>query len=198
MNPAWGIDWGRFIDIDKRQDDGPPDVQAKRLQFAYRLDTALVNPLSKLPQSVASDPPPSLAERNHRRGWRLGLPSGQQVAHRMGVPPLPDEQILIGQAVDTPATPLPSIASVSPVFAGNCPLWTYIFAEAMQHKKSIKLPVAEDVIVNTPQLGPVGGRIVAEVFLGLMFNDKHSLLTLAPHWRPVPSRTRVPALRSRT
>src|SRR6266571_3255821 len=39
MNPAWGIDWGRFINIDVRSYDGPPTVQQKRLQFAYRLDT---------------------------------------------------------------------------------------------------------------------------------------------------------------
>jgi hypothetical protein len=184
MNPAWGIDWGRFIDIDVRAYDGDDAVKSKRLQFAYRLDTALVNPLSNLPLSVASDPPPSLAERNLLRGWRLGLPSGQQVAYSMGVPPLADEQILLGQGVDNPDAPLPNILTVSDVFKGNCPLWTYIFAEAMQHRKAVKLPVIEDVSVNTPQLGPVGGRIVAEVFVGLMFADKHSLLNLAPQWQP--------------
>src|SRR5436305_2070323 len=41
-----------------------------------------------------------------------------------------------------------------------------------------------DVTINTPRLGPVGGRIVAEVFLGLMFGDAHSLLSLDPHWHP--------------
>ena len=185
MNPDWGIDWGRFIDIDVRQYDDGDDVKAKRLQFAYRLDTALVNPLSKLPPAVAGDPPPSLAERNLRRGWRLGLPSGQQVAYRMGVRPLADDQILLGQAVDKPDNPLPNILSVSTVFRGNCPLWTYVFAEAMQHVKAVQAPVQEkNITINTPQLGPVGGRIVAEVFVGLMFNDKHSLLTLAPQWQP--------------
>jgi hypothetical protein len=184
MNPAWGIDWGRFIDIDQRPYDGDDAVKAKRLQFAYRLDTALVNPLSNLPASVASDPPPSLAQRNLLRGWRLGLPSGQQVAHRMGVRPLSDEKIVLGQGVDTPDKPLPSITTVSPVFAGNCPLWAYIFAEAMQHKTPVRIPVSENITVSTPQLGPVGGRLVAEVFLGLMFNDNHSLLNLAPNWQP--------------
>jgi hypothetical protein len=184
MNPAWGIDWGRFIDIDVRKYDGSATEQSKRLQFAYRLDTALVNPLSMLPLSVAADPPPSLAERNLLRGWRLGLPSGQHVAHRMGVTPLADEEILIGQGVDKPDAPLPDILSVAPVFKGNCPLWTYILAEAMRHQEPVKIPVVEDVTITTPRLGPVGGRIVAEVFLGLMFKDKHSLPTLAPHWQP--------------
>lgn len=184
MNPAWGLDWGRFIDIDKRNYDGSAADQSKRLQFAYRLDTSLVNPLSMLPASVARDPPPSLAARDLLRGWRLGLPSGQRVAHRMNVTPLADADILIGKAVDEPDEPLPNILSISPVFKNNCPLWTYILAEAMHHQEAVKIPVNEDITINTPRLGPVGGRIVAEVFLGMMFNDKHSLLTLQPDWHP--------------
>jgi hypothetical protein len=183
MNPAWGLDWGRFIDTDIRNYDGSASDQGKRLQFAYRLDTSLVNLLSRLPQSVVSDPPPSLAARNLLRGWRLGLPSGQRVAHRMGVVPLTDENILIGKAVDTNPD-LSSILAVSPVFRHNCPLWTYVLAEAIQHKEPVKIPVNENVTINTPRLGPVGGRIVMEVFLGLMFNDKQSLLTLQPNWQP--------------
>ena len=30
----------------------------------------------------------------------------------------------------------------------------------------------------------MGGRIVAEVFLGLMFGDRQSYLNLDPNWRP--------------
>ena len=183
MNPAWGIDWGRFIDLDIRTYDGTADDNKKRLQFAYRLDTSLVNPLKTLPPSVASNPP-SLAERNLLRGWRLGVPSGQAIARAIDVKPLEDEEILIGQGVDKPTDPLPNILSVSNVFAGNCPLWTYVLAEAMHHRKSVKLPVKENVSVNTPQLGPVGGRIVAEVFLGLMFADPNSLLNIDPAWTP--------------
>jgi hypothetical protein len=185
MNPAWGIDWGRFIDLDVRTYDGTDAENKKRLQFAYRLDTSLVNPLSDLPPAVASAPS-SLPERNLTRGWRLGLPSGQAVARAMGIKPLHDEEILIGQGVDQPDKPLKNILTVGKdrVFADNCPLWTYILAEAMHHKKSVKLPVKENVSINTPQLGPVGGRIVAEVFLGLMFADQYSLLNLDPAWTP--------------
>jgi hypothetical protein len=63
-------------------------------------------------------------------------------------------------------------------------LWTYILAEAMHFKEKVRIPVKERISVNTPRLGPVGGRIVAEVFLGLMFGDKHSLMTLWPNWQP--------------
>ncbi len=51
-------------------------------------------------------------------------------------------------------------------------------------QEAVKIPVKENVSITTPRLGPVGGRIVAEVFLGLMFGDNHSLLSLAPHWQP--------------
>jgi hypothetical protein len=185
MIPNWGIDWGRFIDIDTRTYDGTPDQNKQRLQFAYRIDTSVVNPLSNLPPAVAANPS-SLAERNLLRGWRLGLPSGQHVAKAMGVTPMDDKDILIGKGVDTPAAgeePF-SISTLGSAFTKNCPLWTYILAEAMHHQETVKIPVKESVSITTPRLGPVGGRIVAEVFLGLVFGDNHSLLSLDPTWQP--------------
>ncbi len=183
MNPAWGIDWGRMIDIDIRKYDGTDVDNKKRLQFAYRLDTSLVNPLKHLPAAVASNPS-SLAQRNLERGWRLGLPSGQSVARAMRIRPLADNDIRIGKAVDGASDDTKSIVEVDPVFANNAPLWTYILAEAIQFKETVTIPVQEKVSITTPRLGLVGGRIVAEVFLGLMFGDRHSLLTLDPHWQP--------------
>lgn len=92
--------------------------------------------------------------------------------------------ILIGQGVDKPDKALPNILSVSAAFKQNCPLWTYILAEAMHFKEAVKAPVTKDITIQTPRLGPVGGRIVAEVFLGLMHGDKNSMLNLAPNWQP--------------
>lgn len=188
-DPERGIDWGRFIDIDIRSsEESDPAITQKRLQFAYRIDTSFVDPLAHLPPSVAPTKPVSLGERNLKRGFRLGLPSGQAIARAMGVEPLEDREILIGKAVDAPQKPLPSILDTPGadpgVFAGNCPLWTYVLAEAMRHRKDVTIPVTEQVSVQTPMLGPVGGRIVAEVFLGLMFGDPSSLLSLDPKWRP--------------
>jgi hypothetical protein len=187
MDPSRGIDWGRFIDIDIRKYGGDKDEDLednkKRLQFAYRLDTSLVNPLHHLPPAVASNPP-SLAQRNLERAWRLGLPSGQNVARAMHLIPLFDEEIIIGKGTDDVDSDAKSIVDVSQIFANNCPLWTYILAEAMHFREQVKIPVTEDLQVNTPRLGPVGGRIVAEVFLGLMFGDSHSLLRLDPQWHP--------------
>lgn len=192
MNPRWGIDWGRFIDVDTRPggseaNDDPDNL--RRLQFAYRIDASLVDPLSKLPASVAPDAPPSLAQRNLLRGLELGLPSGQAVARAMGLTPLTDDEIVIGKAVDQPAAedvvgPIATIPGLE-VFAGNCPLWTYILAEAAQSRTDVLLPIAGAPASNqTPQLGPVGGRIVAEVFVGLIFGDPGSVLNLDPAWTP--------------
>src|SRR6202035_3038226 len=93
--------------------------------------------------------------------------------------------IVIGKATDDPdpvATTIDKVAAGA--FKGKCPLWTYILAEAALTKTPVKIPVTGDQTISTPRLGPVGGRIVAEVFLGLMFKDRHSLLTLAAHWQP--------------
>jgi hypothetical protein len=192
MAAGHGIDWGRFIDIDERAYSGSDAAKKKRLQFAYRIDTSLVNPLKHLPPEVVDpkDPPDTLASRNLLRAWRLGLPTGQDVALAMGLTPLKDSEILISKAVDPkdkdpkdPVTPIDKIAGG--VFAGNCPLWTYILAEAAHHKTPVKIPVkGHPKPINTPQLGPVGGRIVAETFLGLMFGDGASMLSRHPHWCP--------------
>ena len=43
---------------------------------------------------------------------------------------------------------------------------------------------------NTPiKLGPVGGRIVAEVFAGLLLGDHHSFLNQDPFFQPMPEFT---------
>jgi Animal haem peroxidase len=193
-----GIDWGRFIDLDgdiRAYGDDPDTVKPpnadmkRRLQFAYRIDTSLVMPLRDLPSSVASDPPPSLAQRNLLRAFELGLPTGQSVAKAMKVTPLTDDRIIIGKAVDQPSdddvvgklSELPQLAA----FKGKCPLWTYILAEAADNRTKLNIQVTPKMMkISTPQLGPVGGRIVAEVFLGMLFGDNDSFLSAEPDWIP--------------
>ena len=191
-----GIDWGRFIDIGKPRAYGgdpdnisPPTADMKeRLQFAYRIDTSVVTPLSVLPASVAADKPPSLPQRNLLRGFELGLPTGQSVAKAMGVIPLTDDQIIIGKAVDAPGDgdvvgPISKLPKLS-AFRGKCPLWAYILAEAAATKTIVSIPVTPNTKISTPQLGSVGGRIVAEVFLGMLFGDNDAFLSADPTWIP--------------
>jgi hypothetical protein len=187
LEPDKALDWGRFIDVGRRPYDGGKAENERRLQFAYRIDTSLVNPLAHLPSVIAGNRPHSLAQRNLLRGWRLGLPSGQQVARAMGVPVLSDQEILIGKATGNKGDAVSitdKALGLSDVFADNCPLWTYILAEAIKNQEPVEIPVEGKRRIETPRLGPVGGRIVAEVFLGLMFGDPNSLLRVDRTWRP--------------
>ncbi len=184
------MDWRRFIDLEELPygKPVPPKDPANelRLQFAYKIDTSLVDPLAMLPPSIASDPPPSLAARNLLRGWRLGLPSGQAVAKTMGYQPLHDADIRIGKFTDDP-TDIKGVITDAAIggaaFKGRCPLWTYILAETQtQHVTIGTLDGPQPV--TTQQLGPVGGTIVAETFLGILTGDKTSYLNLHPGWKP--------------
>ena len=187
INPKFGLDWGRFVDTETRSYGGPkPEPGSKRLQFAFQIDTVLANPLSNLPLSVAPNLPRSLAERNLRRGNELELPSGQTLARAMRIEKgdiLKDEEIYIGSPVGGQRR---SIVDIDPSFKEKgCPLWTYILAEAMHYKEKERLPVTGKKRFNvTWKLGPVGGRIVAEVILGLMFADPESLLNDKTGWKP--------------
>jgi hypothetical protein len=68
-----------------------------------------------------------------------------------------------------------SIATLSPDFGGNAPLWFYILSEAQQQFKKDSTPI---------RLGQVGGRIVAETFVRLLLEDSQSFLNQAPRWKP--------------
>lgn len=221
----WGIDWGRFIDLDTRgygedpATDGfnPNDpanaallfANFRRLQFAYRIDTSLVDPLRNLPPEVTG-PPSSLAERNLKRGVDFGLPSGQDVANYLKSIDVPVDSVIdpkaiqIGKATGEKMSSLQDAlkaagqrlgigaAEVDQAIADlgkATPLWVYCLAEAAAHQEDVKISVKDPGapagnIVKTPRLGPVGGRIVAETFLALMFADPDSYLNAKPDFVP--------------
>src|SRR5262249_41098754 len=139
-------------------------------------------PLHNLPPSVAIQPS-ALALRNLQRGWRMRLPNGQNVARAMGIKPLTDDQILIGKFTGDKADIKGTIDSIDPAFKNNCPLWTYVLAETVESDVAIKTTKGERKI-KTRKLGPVGGRIVAEVFVGLLIGDSSSFLAQDPLWTP--------------
>jgi Animal haem peroxidase len=192
----WAIDWRRFIDLEPMAYGGPidnPDIKIQgnrsRLQLAYKIDTSLVSPLGQLPASVAIDPS-VLAARNLERGWRMRLPNGQAVAKAMGLVPMPDEQIVIGKFIGDAAGvgDVPVMAGEFAKFAGgafaeNCPLWTYCLAETVETTMTVKT-LDGNKPIKTRQLGPVGGRIVAETFVGLLLADSSSYVSLDPLWTP--------------
>lgn len=120
-----------------------------------RIDTTLSTPLFAL-MGMATGSSASLAQRNLLRGLMMKLPSGQSVARAMSVPPLTPEQL----------------SDLAPLgLDQRTPLWFYILREA-------------DETAAGKHLGPVGGRIVAEVFLGLIEGDSDSYLAQDPTWTP--------------
>jgi len=163
----FAIDWSLFLPGGK--------TSGGAVQASYKIDASITNSLSLLPLPVSSEGPADLAVRNLLRSSQVGLPSGQDVARAMGIRPLPDNQILIGKATGdvTEATPITSISSS---FAGKAPLWAYILAESTTHAYRIE----NGAIVGSQKapftLGPVGGRIVAETFVGLLLSDANSIL----------------------
>jgi hypothetical protein len=177
--PNWAFDWNLFAYLEPRDKSN-----ATRTQLAYKIDTSIVNPLGSLPLAVAGNLPLSLAARNLLRGWRMRLPTGQSVARAMGLHPLADAEILIGKFTGDAADILGPITTVAgPAFADNCPLWTYVLAETVEVPVTLAT-TGGDITIKSRKLGPVGGRIVAETFAGLMIGDSKSYLAQDPLWQP--------------
>ena len=124
-----------------------------------RIDTHISTPLFDLPiGTIASgQPPTSLPERNLLRQVTWALPSGQSIAQFMGVPMLSKRD-------------LQALRDYRLGLDDSTPLWLYILKEA-------------EVMASGLHLGPVGGRIVAEVILGLIQLDPDSFAS-SPNWRP--------------
>lgn len=125
-----------------------------------RVDTKLSTPLFDLPLgAIASgQPPTSLAQRNLLRHLTWSLPSGQAIARAMGAPVVPAAQFA-------------ELAAVHPSFVRSTPLWYYVLREG-------------DLFGQGAHLGPVGGRIVAEVFLGLLQADPDSMVHVDGGFQP--------------
>ncbi len=186
------IDWERFADLvplpygDLLTNPASTDpTNQHRLQLAYKIDTSLVFGLSTLPENIGKNPN-KLAERNLIRGWRMRLPNGQDIARAMGVVPLPDAEILIGKFTGDPGDKLVSVDTFGQgAFKSNCPLWIYTLAETRKHVESVNVQTTEGVkTIDTPKLGLVGGRIVAETIAGLLDADSMSFVSLDPLWTP--------------
>ena len=129
-------------------------------QQSRKLNTRLARPLMKLPKSLDAKRNP-LAVLNLRRGKALQLPSGQSVAAAMGQTPLTAAELDLASLGLSPAH--------RALLEQDTPLWFYVLKEA-------------EVRANGERLGPVGGRIVAEVLVGLLSGDPQSYLNVQPTW----------------
>jgi hypothetical protein len=131
------------------------DVRPNKL-----IDTKLSTPLFQLPPGTISGPEKTvvaLPQRTLLRHLTWQLPSGQSIAEQMGLPALA-------------GTDLSELRDFGHGLNGSTPLWYYILKESA---------VAEGGL----RLGPVGGRIVGEVIIGLLQLDPYSFLSRRG-WRP--------------
>ncbi|HEV8194606.1 MAG TPA: heme peroxidase family protein [Ktedonobacterales bacterium] len=128
-------------------------------QPSKKIDTQLAHALIDLPTTVvgSTEIPEhhSLAVRDLLRGHALDLPSGEAVAATMGVEPLPADELGLRELG----------------WQGETPLWYYVLREAQVRERG-------------ERLGPVGGRIVAEVLIGLIAADANSYPAVEPDWHP--------------
>jgi hypothetical protein len=129
------------------------------MRTTKKLDRLLSTPLFTLPLGAIAtgDPPTVLAQRNLLRHVTWELPSGQAIAKVVGDKPLSSAELAelraFGHGLDR-----------------STPLWHYVNAEA-------------ELLEDGERLGPVGGRIVAEVLIGLLELDPVSFLSQSG-WRP--------------
>jgi hypothetical protein len=128
-------------------------------QRSKRLDGKLPASLINLPAQITGDVDEeayhSLAARDLQRGQAIGLPSGEAVARAIGAELLDPADIGLS----------------SHGWRAETPLWLYILREA-------------DVIGGGDRLGPVGGRIVGEVLVGILDSDPESFRVVDPSWTP--------------
>jgi hypothetical protein len=151
------IDWQTFFDFS----DGNSRPNK-------RIDTKLSSVLMNLPGSRAPSPGlpndgvQSLPARTLSRHINFGIPSGQAIARYMHMPVLDPSQLteLTPYALDPRTT-----------MASSTPLFFYILKEA-------------EVMEHGLRLGPVGSRIVGEVFVGLLREDPGAYPRAAPQWKP--------------
>jgi hypothetical protein len=112
-----------------------------------KIDTLISSSLFVLPIPGAEATGSNvLAFRNLVRAKFYDMPSGQDVAAAMGLPVITPAQLNLG-----------------PAFDNGTPLWYYILAESSRTQ-------------DGKQLGPVGARIVADVFVKLLQVDPDSIL----------------------
>jgi hypothetical protein len=179
----WAIDWRFFIDLEP----GAHDPAKPQPQKAYKIDTSLVYPLGHLPSEIASHPN-SLALRNLERGAAFSLPTGQQVARALKEVPIPDDKLLIKKVTAEDHDRLRPLGEIVPSFADRAPLWAYILSEA-------QLASGDGADNASPgstsvKLGPVGGKIVADVFAALLRGDPTSYLRQGAPFTPIADFTR--------
>jgi hypothetical protein len=128
-------------------------------QRSKKIDGKLPRFLISLPRQISGEDEgsaySSLANRDLQRGQAIGLASGEAIARELGIEPLSRDQVGLSAAGWDQETPL----------------WLYVLKEA-------------EALQEGDRLGPVGGRIVGEVLIGIIDADPESFRSVDPSWKP--------------
>ncbi|HKE83626.1 MAG TPA: heme peroxidase family protein, partial [Vicinamibacterales bacterium] len=123
-----------------------------------KIDTHVSTPLFNLPPIAIPGGPSVLVQRTLLRHLTWQIPSGQRIARAMGAPILSDAD-------------LQELSQFDNSLLESTPLFYYVLKEA-------------ELVESGEHLGPVGGRIVGEVFVNNLRNDPDSYLNVDPNWVP--------------
>ncbi|MEV6711352.1 heme peroxidase family protein [Lentzea sp. NPDC051208] len=169
----WIADFRRLYDFTEAgRDDLAAPAEFDGGNVTKRIDTLLVDPLTQLPAGTFGgrgtqfrEIERNLAFRNLTRASMMELATGQQIAELFEVEPLTAEEILVGNG----GAVLEGLSEEQRAqLVAATPLWFYVLREAE---------------VGNGLMGPVGGRITAEVFHRAMEGSRISIVR-SPYWRP--------------
>jgi hypothetical protein len=150
------LDFTKFFDF-----PGKPAAQRAR-----RYGAIITPPVFELPFiDPTDDPPVVLPQRNMLRARLFKVPSGQEVATLMKNAGL---NIVVHSNQELGITAIPGTDGLHV----QAPLWYSILKES------------EFAPIGGRHLGPVGDRIVAEVFIGILQETAGSYLHDQPGWKP--------------
>ncbi len=153
----WVVDFNAFFDT---------GITVPVNNKARKIDSFMASGLEVLPGLMGLMA--VLATRNLRRGLAFGLPSGQGMADEFGIPPMTTAELTTGLQIDE----VNLLNSTRGLLLRKTPLWYYILREAA-------------VLGGGNQLGPVGGRIVAETFVRILKRDVSSYLNVPGGFTPM-------------
>ncbi|KQV50567.1 hypothetical protein ASC95_14485 [Pelomonas sp. Root1217] len=138
----WIVEWERIA----------PMSSGVEPQHAHPIDPRLTSFLFQLKREdgtvLTGNLAPKLAARNLKRGYRVGLPTGQALARRLGEVPLRGDALLA-------ALPDGAMRDKALPFVDKTPLWFYVLVEAVAHHQGRRL-------------GRVGSRIVMDTLWNLV------------------------------
>ena len=154
--PDYVIDWSNFFNVVAYKSP----TYSKKIEATLAQDLNNMNHLDK-PADMPFDKN-SLFLRNLLRGKQSKLPSGQDLAKAMGLEPI-SRDIMIQHDRNGNLE--------RNGFLENTPLLIYILKEA-------------EIFKGGTMLTGVGGILIAEVMLGLLFEDKNSYFNSKDNWKP--------------